>query len=364
MSRSSSQLDKKQKRDIRVVDLFCGIGGLTHGLVLEGLNVVAGVDNDRSCKFAFEKNNRAKFIGKSVARFTPRELRALYRGATTRILVGCAPCQPFSALNKKRAKRKEAQKHWYPMYRFMRLVKEVKPEIVSMENVPDLTKEDRYPVFSDFLRVLREQNYHVSFRVVDSSRYGVPQRRMRVVLLASRLGPIELIPETHSDDDLMTVRDAIRDLPRLEAGSASKKDPLHRASNLSRLNRRRIAATPKNGGSAKSWDRRLLLKCFKKKSGKSYMCSVYARMKWDEPAPTMTTQCTSLGTGRFGHPSQNRAISLREAALLQSFPKTYQFVKETPFYVRDVAKHIGNAVPVMLGRAIGVSLKKHVAKFA
>ncbi len=360
----AAKKSKPKRKDVRVVDLFCGIGGLSHGLVLEGLNVVAGVDNDRSCKFAFEKNNDAVFIGKNIARFTAKELKKLYRGATTRVLVGCAPCQPYSALNKKRLVKKDAREHWYPLFRFMRLIRKVKPEIVSMENVPDLSNEKRYPVFSDFLRTLKDCGYSVTFKIVDSSHYGVPQRRKRLVLLASRLGPIDLVPETHDEDELVTVRDAIAGLPRLKDGSRNTKDPLHRASKLSPLNKKRIAATPKNGGSAKSWNRKLLLKCYRKKTGRSYMCTVYGRMKWDEPSPTMTTQCTVLGTGRFGHPSQNRAISLREAALLQSFPADYEFVGPDKLIVHKVSQHIGNAVPVLLGRSIGASLKKHLIEYA
>jgi DNA (cytosine-5)-methyltransferase 1 len=355
---------KPKSADIKVVDLFCGIGGLSHGLVLEGFNVVAGVDNDRSCKFAFEKNNNAIFIGKDISRFTSKELKKLYRGAKTRVLVGCAPCQPFSALNKKRLVKKDAQKHWYPLFRFMRLIRKVKPEIVSMENVPDLSNMERYPVFSDFLRTLAECGYSVSYQTVDSSRYGVPQRRKRLVLLASRLGAISLIPETHDKDKVITVRNTIAKLPRLRDGSTNTKDPLHRASKLSSLNKKRIAATPKDGGSAKSWEKSLLLKCFRRDTGRSYMCSVYGRMKWDEPSPTMTTQCTSLGTGRFGHPTQNRAISLREAALLQSFPADYEFAEPTKITIKNMSKHIGNAVPVLLGRAIGASLKKHLSEHA
>jgi DNA (cytosine-5)-methyltransferase 1 len=348
----------------RVVDLFCGIGGLSHGLKLEGFKVVAGVDNDKSCQFAFEKNNDASFIGKDISRFTAKELQKLFEGAKTRILVGCAPCQPFSALNKKRLEKKDAQKHWYPLFRFMRLIRKVKPEIVSMENVPDLSNAERYPVFSDFLKTLKDCGYSVSYRTVDSSRYGVPQRRRRLVLLASRLGEIDLIPETHDEDTFATVRDAIGSLERIKDGVDNKKDPLHRASKLSVLNKKRIAATPRNGGSAKSWNKKLLLECYKKETGRSYMCTVYGRMKWDEPSPTMTTQCTSLGTGRFGHPSQNRAISLREAALLQSFPEDYEFVESDEITMKHLCKHIGNAVPVLLGRAIGASLKEHLRQHA
>ena len=352
------------KPTIKVVDLFCGIGGLTHGLKLEGFNVVAGVDNDKSCKYAFEKNNGAKFISKNIARFTPKELRNLFRGASVRILVGCAPCQPYSSLSRRRLSKKEARKRWYPLYRFMKLIKSVKPEIVSMENVPDLSNTRKYAVFGQFVETLGELGYAVSFRTVDASKYGVPQKRQRLVLLASRLGDISLVAETHTKENLKTVRDVIKALPRLKDGAVDAIDPLHRASALSDKNKRRIAATPRNGGSAKSWTPDLIPTCYRKKTGKSYMVTVYGRMRWDDPAPTMTTHCTTLGTGRFGHPSQNRAISLREAAIFQSFPKDYVFGEGSDVAITRTAKHIGNAVPVLLARAIGRSLKRHLREHA
>ena len=270
----------------------------------------------------------------------------------------------YSSLARRTLTKKEAKRRWYPMYRFMTLVKRVKPEIVSMENVPDLSNTDKYPVFGEFVETLRELGYKLSFKIVDASRYGVPQRRQRLVLLASKLGDISLIPETHGDAELVSVRDAIEGLPRLKDGGVNAQDPLHRASALSDLNRRRIAATPKNGGSAKSWSSELIPACYRKKTGKSYMVTVYGRMRWRDPAPTMTTHCTTLGTGRFGHPSQNRAISLREAAIFQSFPDYYQFGENNEIGITRTARHIGNAVPVLLGRAIGRSIKKHIRHHA
>jgi len=348
------------KPKIKVVDLFCGIGGLSHGLKLEGFDVVAGVDNDKSCKFAFEKNNRAKFIGKDIARFTSTELSALFGDAPIRVLVGCAPCQPYSSLNRRKLSKKMARERWYPLYRFMRLVSAVQPEIVSMENVPDLSNAKKYAVFDAFVKRLRELGYHVFFKTVDASRYGVPQRRNRLVLLASKLGEINLISETHTAENVVTVRDTIKSLPILRDGSVHANDPVHRSSKLSPLNKRRIAATPKNGGSATSWKHDLIPACYRKESGKSYMVTVYGRMRWNDPAPTMTTHCTTLGTGRFGHPTQNRAISLREAARFQTFPDSYVFAEEGDFNITQMARHIGNAVPVLLGRTIGKSIKRHI----
>lgn len=361
---TAKKLGAKRSRalsKVKVVDLFCGIGGLTHGLILEGLDVVAGVDNDRTCKFAFEKNNDAKFISRDIARFTPKELKRLFRGASVRVLVGCAPCQPYSALGRTAARDGDNRQRWYPLYRFLKLIKAVEPEIVSMENVPDLSDTNKYEIFGEFIDTLSRLGYHVSYRTVDASRYGVPQRRRRLVLLASKLGKIPLIPPTHANHRVRTVRHAIKSLPRLRAGETDAHDPLHRASALSEMNKKRIAATPRNGGSATNWDSSLIPKCYRRKSGKTYMVTVYGRMRWDDPAPTMTTQCTTLGTGRFGHPSQNRAISLREAAVFQSFPSEYSFAEEGAVPMARTARHIGNAVPVRLGRAIGRSIKKHLA---
>jgi DNA (cytosine-5)-methyltransferase 1 len=179
------------------------------------------------------------------------------------------------------------------------------------------------------------------------------------VLLASKLGDIELIKRTHADKKV-TVRDVIKDLRPLHDGEADQSDPLHRARKLSEKNLRRIKATPHDGGNSRSWSKDLVLACHRKESGKTYRGSVYGRMRWNEPAPTMTTQCVGIGNGRFGHPEQNRAISLREAALFQTFPKNYQFSDpREPFVTAHVAKFIGNAVPVKLGTVIGKSIKIH-----
>lgn len=346
--------------NIKVVDLFCGVGALTHGMILEGLNVVAGVDSDPSCRFAFEKNNAARFIHKDISKFSSKELRRLYEGSSLKILIGCAPCQPFSSISKKGSAYKADDVRWRPLRRFIRLIKDVRPHIVSMENVPDLLNEKKYRIFGDFIRTLNATGYKTAFRVVDVSRYGVPQRRKRLVLMASLLGEIECIPETHSEQNVVTVGQAIRRLRPLRDGEIDPCDPLHRASKLSTQNKQRILATPKNGGGAKNWPTALFPKCYKRKSGRSFMATVYGRMRWDQPAPTMTTHCVTLGTGRFGHPTQNRAISLREAARFQSFPDYYEFEEPQKIRTTHVAKQIGNAVPVLLGRVIAKSIIRHI----
>lgn len=345
-------------KDIAVVDLFCGIGGLAHGFLKEGFNVVAGIDIDEACKYAFETNNKSKFISKSVSDISGSELNALFGDSRIKILIGCAPCQPFSSYTFKDPEKKDNEK-WKLLYEFQRLILETKPDIISMENVSQLINFKKAPVFDDFIKTLKEEGYFIHFEIVNCIEYGIPQNRRRLVLVASKLGHVDLIPKTHNKNNFVTVKDAIGKLPPIEDGEFHPKDKLHFARKLSPKNKLRIINTPYGGG-WKDWPEELILECHKKDSGKSYS-SVYGRMKWDEPSPTMTTHCIGYGNGRFGHPEQNRGISLREAALLQSFPKTYKFFnKENEISIVAIAKQIGNAVPVKLGEVIAKSIKKHL----
>ena len=347
-----------EDKQYKVIDLFCGIGGLTHGLINEGFNVLAGIDNDPMCKYGYEYNNHTKFINADLLDINAGDILRIFGDVTNTIsvLVGCAPCQPFSKLNLKNVSDKQLE----PLEKFADLIAEIKPSIVSMENVPGLQNTKKYPVFKYFLNTLEECGYKYSYKIVSVSEYGIPQTRRRLVLLASLLGEIKLIPPTHKGNP-RTVRDTIGELEAIEQGEVSIHDPLHRARGLSELNLKRIKATPKDGGNSDSWNDELILECHKKASGKTYKRSVYGRMKWDEPAPTITTQCVGIGNGRFGHPEQDRAISLREAALLQTFPDNYVFNNpKEPIYINRVAKFIGNAVPVHLGVVIGKSIRRHI----
>lgn len=353
---------KKNNPKIRVIDLFCGIGGLTHGLIKEGLDVVAGIDNDSSCKFGYEYNNKTQFIDNDILKITASDINKLFgeEKGIIRVLAGCAPCQPYSKLNLNGITEKQLE----PLGKFAQLITETQPDIVSMENVSNLAVKGKYPSFANFLKTLDDNGYKYKYEVVDVSEFGVPQKRRRLVLLASKFGEIQLIKRTHKDNRV-TVRDVIKHLEPLKAGEISKKDPLHRARKLASINLERIKATPHDGGDAHSWGKKLVLNCHKKKSGRTYMNSVYGRMRWDEPSPTMTTQCVGLGHGRYGHPTQDRAISLREAAIFQTFPDYYQFLPASePIVINRVAKFIGNAVPVRLGSVIGKSIKEHIKKYA
>ena len=355
-----------ENSDIKVIDLFCGIGGLSHGFVREGFNVVAGIDFEPSCEYPYEVNNNAKFISKDIRDVTSEEINQLFGNTKVRILVGCAPCQPFSSYAFKSPDHSEndsKKSKWGLLYEFARLIEDTKPEIISMENVPGLLKFDKADVFVGFLEILSDNSYYVDYKIVDCPQYGIPQKRKRLVLLASRLGQINIIPETHtSPKNYIKVKDVIGHLEEIQSGEVSKNDPIHRAAKLSDTNILRIKQS-KQGGTWRDWDENLILDCHKKTSGKSYG-SVYGRMKWDEPAPTMTTFCTGIGNGRFGHPEQDRAISLREAALIQTFPASYKFaLDENHISMTKLSTFIGNAVPVDLGRVIAKSINFHLKEY-
>lgn len=349
--------------DFSVIDLFCGVGGLTHGFVKEGFQVAAGVDFDLSCKYAFEKNNKTKFVHKDIGNLHASELAKLYTPKKRKILIGCAPCQPYSIFNRNNTVNEQDafDVRWKLLYSFSSLIEKIRPEIISMENVPLLKNFKGGTVFNDFVSSLEKNGYHISYGIHNAQDYGVPQRRKRLVLLGSLHGEIELIPPTHSSENKVTVYEAIGNLPPIKDGEIYSKDKLHRTRKLTDLSIKRIQATPP-GGSWHDWDESLKLDCHKKAGGALYG-SVYGRMKWDDVAPTITTYCIGLNNGRFGHPEQDRAISLREAAIIQSFPKNYDFINpEEPINAGTLAKHIGNAVPVLLGKAIAKSIKKHIGK--
>lgn len=340
-----------------VIDLFCGVGGLTKGLELANLNVVAGIDINETCKFAYERNNNAAFISADITTINVNDINDMYPNDVTKILVGCAPCQPFSKYTQRYRKGGHTDNKWRLLYSFSDIVRQIQPHIVSMENVPELRSEN---VFQDFVSMLEELEYNVNWEIVYCPDYGVPQKRKRLVLLASQLGEISLIPPLYNEDNYLTVRDAIGNLPPICSGGVCANDPMHRATKLSAINIERIQNSVQ-GGTWKDWDERLQLKCHKKSTGKSYG-SVYGRMSWDQPSPTITTQFYGYGNGRFGHPEQDRAISYREGAILQSFPPDYEFIPDNNETVslRDLGIHIGNAVPVELGHAIGLSINQHL----
>ena len=336
---------------VDAVDLFCGAGGLSCGLAAEGVRVRAGIDLDPACEYPYRTNHTgALFLLRDIKTVSGPELAALGPPGALRLLAGCAPCQPFSSYANTATLDRDK---WRLLHLFTRLMQACRPELVTMENVPRLAKA---APFKAFLHALRQNGYHITHGILNAADYGAPQQRKRLVLLASRLGSVTLPEPTHPGPARWrTVRDALAHLPPLQDGQACAADPLHMAARLSPLNRQRIRAS-RPGGTWRDWPPKLVAACHRRESGK-HSGGVYGRMEWDKPAPTITTLCNGYGNGRFGHPEQHRAISLREAALLQSFPPDYSFFPEGAApAARPIARLIGNAVPPVLGQAVARAL--------
>lgn len=343
----------KPHRKIYAVDIFCGAGGLTHGLIKSGVDVRLGVDIDPACKYPYTANNSSTFLLESVDKLSGKDIIKYYRKNGIKLLAGCAPCQTFSQYNQKAT---ESDTRWWLLLQFSRLVKEVLPDLVTMENVPGLMKQN---VFKTFLKDLKQCNYSINYSVVNCADYGVPQHRNRLVLVASRFGEIKLLSPEEFGEKTKTVRQAIGEMPEISEGAYYPKDHLHQSASLSETNLKRIKSS-KPGGTWRDWSGELVADCHKKKTGKTYP-SVYGRMTWDKPSPTITTQFFGFGNGRFGHPEQDRAISLREGAILQSFPKKYKFAANDELIHKvKIGELIGNAVPVSIGKLIGDSLYNHI----
>jgi len=329
--------------DIRAIDVFCGIGGLTRGLRDAGIRVAAGVDIDPTCRYAYEVNNPGtKFLEGDIREFSFSDFEPDYVTSCPIALVGCAPCQPFSS----HTRGTNSTEDCALVDEFARLIREGCPDLVSMENVPGLAKHDS---FHKLIALLQDLDYQVDFDVLNFYKYGVPQRRWRLVMLASRNGPVALPRPTQQ---ATRVSNFIRELEPIIAGQTSEKDPAHTTLPLSETNLARIKQS-KPGGTWEDWDNQLVNPCH----SKAHYPASYGRMQWSEPAPTITTQFCYYSTGRFGHPTEDRAISVREAALLQTFPPGYKLVDpKDPLPIHKLARHIGNAVPVKVGELIGNSL--------
>lgn len=333
---------------ITCIDLFCGAGGLTRGLLDAKIHVVRGVDADGAARETYERNNPgAEFVQADVREISPDEVVSGVDRSGGLLLAGCAPCQPFS----KHAPKDAGDERKSLIRRMGTLIDRVLPDYVLVENVPGFLENN--PHRTAFLKTLRGNGYKVDEKVVDAKDYGVPQTRRRYVLLASRKGPPITIPEGKAKP--RTVRDAIEGFPEIGAGlNGSPEMENHVSAGLSDKLLKRITLTPPDGGSRRDTPRELWTGCHLKHTGHT---DTYGRMRWDAPAPTLTCRCISLSNGRFGHPEQHRAISVREAAAIQSFENDYVFYS----CMSKNAVHIGNAVPPRMAKALGETIAAHAA---
>ena len=355
--------------NISAVDLFCGAGGLTYGLEQAGISVETGFDNESDCRFAYEANSDADFRSMNVETLArdPEKIRRQYPwNSDLKVLTACAPCQPYSTLSHTKDKTREEHDKWGLLDEVRKIVDATEPDVLAMENVLQVRNDN---IYHRLVESLEDLGYFVNpdeDKNVYAPEYGVPQKRKRWVLLASKKGPIELgDPQNPTESDYPTVEETIGHLPPIEHGERHSDNPLHQARSLSDLNQERIS-NMKPGQDWTVWEdsdkEHLLLDCHKKESGRSYKAP-YGRMSPNEPSPTITTQFYNYGSGRFGHydTDQTRAISLLEGAMLQTFPEDYQFVEDwDEATITQLGRWIGNAVPPLLGRRIGEAILEHV----
>jgi DNA (cytosine-5)-methyltransferase 1 len=334
MGRRSTDLRARGSREFLAVDLFSGCGGLTTGLERAGFFVIAAIDNHRLSVETYKANHPwVRVWRRDIARFSAARLRRelQLRPGQLDLLAGCPPCQAFSSLRTLNGKYILRDPDKDLLFQFLRFIKTLRPKAIMIENVPGLAADER---IVRFCAALARLGYQSEVRILDAAQYGVPQRRRRMILLASRATTLRFGRRSR---ELKTVRDCIGDLPK--AGTSG--DPLHdfpekRTAAMMKL----IRMIPLSGGSRTDLPYRFRLACHRRCDG---FKDVYGRMSWESVAPTITTGCFNPSKGRFLHPRYHRAITMREAALLQGFPKSYRFPKTDS--KSAIAAMIGNALP-------------------
>lgn len=337
--------------EFKAIDLFSGAGGLTLGLKQAGFKILAGIENNSVAAETYRLNHpEVMCLEKDIRNVDIEQLMIklnLQKGDLD-LLAGCPPCQGFSSLRTRKKSVSEADSRNDLIFEFLRFVEELEPKAVMLENVPALVKDERIEVFLESLKKMGYLINHDSLSIEDAANFGVPQRRKRLIVKIMKNG---LLPKVSYSNKKITVREcfSLANLP--EPGSAN--DPLHdyvqrRSEKVAAI----IKAIPKNGGGRKDLPEHLVLDCHKKRPGQ--FADVYGRMKWDEVSPTITGGCSSPSKGRFLHPEDNRCITLREAALLQSFPKSYKFSLKGG--QTSTALMIGNALPPELIRRHSLSI--------
>jgi len=342
-----------QNRQINAVDFFCSGGGMSYGMQQAGIKILAGIDFDKNCEETYKSNIKgADFILADVFELKETELEQrllLKKNDDNLVLIGCSPCQFWSIMNTDKEKSKKSKDLLIEFHRF---VEYFTPGYVVVENVPGVFRRKLESGLDDFIKWLNANGYKVHRDVHEVSEYGVPQHRKRFTLIANRVTGKDIQPSKKQGKKLF-VRDVLGEkngFPKVEAGHKDDTPFMHTVAGLEEINIKRLALTKEDGGTRLSYvdNEELAPDCHK--NNKENFKDTYGRMWWDRPSPTITTKFFSISNGRFAHPEENRAISLREGAVLQSFPKDYIF-KATS--VANTARMIGNAVPPKYAEAIG-----------
>jgi DNA (cytosine-5)-methyltransferase 1 len=342
------------KREIKAVDFFCSGGGMTNGMRQAGIKVIAGIDFDSECKETYEINNKgSKFIHADIFKLKESDLQkqlALTINDNDLLLIGCSPCQFWSLI---RTDKKKSEQSKDLLSEFHRFVKYFNPGYVVVENVPGIMSRKDESGLTDFVLHLENVGYKVKYDVVNLNEYGVPQTRKRFSLVATRVNENFVFP-VPSKEEKPSVKDFIgtgNGFPKVCVGYKDISPFQHTVAKMSEKNLERLMGTPSNCGSSLWWwtDKKL----GREKYHKDGFKDSYSRMSWDKPAPTITTKFFSISNGRFGHPEEHRAISIREGATLQTFPKNYIFCSKS---IQVTARMIGNAVPPEYAKKIGEAI--------
>lgn len=349
-------VNTQNQSKLKAVDFFCSGGGMSYGIQKAGIQILAGIDIDKNCKETYETNIKgAEFIPADVFDLKEEELEnrlSLKKNDDSLVLIGCSPCQFWSIINTTKEKSKQSKNLLIEFHRF---VKYFNPGYVIVENVPGVLRKKEESGLNEFIKWLEKKDYTVHFKVHEVSNYGVPQHRKRFTLIANRITQIKLKP-IEVKGKKVTVRDVLGEkngFPKITQGHKDNSEFMHTVAGLNALNIERLSLTPIDGGTrmAYVYDERLAPPChYGKTDG---FKDIYGRMFWDKPSPTITTKFFSISNGRFAHPEEDRAISIREGATLQSFPKTYKFIGKSTV---NIARMIGNAVPPKYATAIGKAI--------
>ena len=354
MSNNSKNINK-----LKAIDFFCGGGGMSYGMQQAGIDVLAGIDFESSCKQTYEENVKgARFIDADVFDLKEIELKKelnIKKNDKDLILIGCSPCQFWSIINTDKGKSKKSKNL---LVEFERFVKYFKPGYVVVENVPGVLRQKKESGLDAFINWLEDNKYKVHFEVHNTNDYGVPQSRKRFTLVANRIGKNNIFPEKDTGKKLV-VKDVIgadNGFPKIKAGHKDNTDFMHTVPNVSDLTLKRLKKVKKDGGTRSGFAKNpeLQLNCFIGRDNS--FKDTFGRLWWNKPSPTITTKFFSVSNGRFVHPDENRALSLREGATLQSFPKDYKFYGTSQ---SSIARLIGNAVPPEYAKRIGIAINKN-----
>ncbi|MBI4687293.1 MAG: DNA cytosine methyltransferase [Nitrospirae bacterium] len=333
------------------IDIFSGCGGLSEGMVKAGFTAKVAIEIDKHAVLAYRMNHsKTKVIENDIRKVSTDEIIAALNGESLHLLAGCPPCQGFSSVRRLNRKQNVRDDRNALILEYLRLVKELKPLTIMMENVPGLVN---YYLFKDVVKELEALGYRPKVKIVNVKDYGVPQNRKRLIMVGSLLGEMDIADGT---GEKVTVKEVIGKLESIE----TTKDPLHKiTANHTPEVMERIQLIPKDGGGWKDLPDKYILECHKKEN--VGFNDIYGRLRWNDYSSTITGGCLNPSKGRFLHPEKDRVITAREAALLQSFPRRYKFPVNIP--KASLALLIGNALPPRFSYIQSMNIKEHLDKY-